>query len=107
MLRAPGDAVKIRLRLSDRHARLQQTDDPEVVAAAIVLLFSIKDERRPHLAAVVGVVEVRGHHAHHSEGFAVQRDRLANDIWVAAEMLLPETVLEYYDLVAAGFTFFW
>src|SRR5258705_1157527 len=70
-LRPFSNRMQLGLRLTNRGPRLQQTYDSKVVALSIVLLFSIEDERCPHHARVVGIVEVWRHHANNCEGFAV------------------------------------
>ena len=47
-----------------------------------------------------------GHHAHDCADDAVDRDRFVEDVWVAAEASLPETVRDDRDLVLAGLILF-
>ncbi len=98
-----GNRLKERLCLHHRDTRLQQAYDSQIVIATFLLFISIEDQRRPHLAAIVGIVEVCGHDPNDSELLSVEVDRFTHNSRIAAEVLLPETILEHYDLLMSRF----
>ena len=63
--RRPGreQRIELRLRARQRRARRETSDQIQKMAAAILPVGRIDDERQPHLDVVVGDVEVRRHHA--------------------------------------------
>src|SRR5207249_1947838 len=101
LLRPLGNGAHAGLGLSESDARLQQAYDSQIVAAPILLLLLVKDERRPHLTGVVGIVELCRHDPNHSELLSVQVDGLAHNAWITTEVLLPKTVFEHNYLLAS------
>jgi hypothetical protein len=42
------------------------------------------------------------HHADDATGFGIEQHCLAEDVWIGAELRLPERVADYGDVVVAG-----
>ena len=94
----PGDQGELRARLLGRDVGSQAPHDIENAPHAGPIVRN-EGERHPELSARLGQFEgadgeaVR-HHADDREGFLVQRDRLANDPWIASVSPLPEPVAQ-------------
>src|SRR5262245_24043366 len=65
-----------------------------------------ENERRPHLAALIWIMEIRLRHADHRETFSVKRQCLAHDPRVPGEPLEPESVTEHDNPFPARFALF-
>src|SRR5262245_48732047 len=75
------------------------------MAEALLFHLLVESQRRPHLAAVEGEVEIRRHYANDRERFRVERQRPAHDVRVGAESALPQTVFEHDHLIASRLIF--
>src|SRR5215510_1258083 len=67
----------------------------------------VEPQRRPHLAAIDGEIEIRRHHSDDGIRFRVERQRPAHDFRIRAESALPQTVLEHDHLIAPRLVFAW
>ena len=70
-----------------------------MIAACQLFLWS-ENERRPHLAGVVRIIEVGRHDANDRKLFLVETDRFADNARITAKVLLPETMFEHHHLLA-------
>ena len=101
LLQAPGDPVELGGDLPGARARAE-TDDHADEARRLAFVpprILVGCERDRELDVAHGEGELRAHHAHHGEGFAVQGDRTPDQGRVAAESPLPEPVRQHHDLL--------
>src|SRR5215475_11737536 len=66
-------------------------------------IAALQAKRGPDFVSGVGKAELRGHHADHFEGLAIEARGAADHVGAAAEFALPERLAEDYDLVRAAF----
>ena len=101
-------AIEIGVRLLHGHARLQARHRKQVFVIAIVRIVIArrrKRDRHPKLC-LVWPVERRPHHAHHAKRLIVEHQRLANDVGIRAEALLPRPIRQHGFIAGAGLVFF-
>ena len=92
------DPIEVLLRLRDRHTVAQPGHGADVVRAALVVGVGLLRERERHpQLGVVRKVESRGHHAGDFIALAFQRDRAADDTWIAAVDATPHAVADEHD----------
>ena len=101
---ARSDRFQFRARLFDRNAFLHLADAiEEEIAARIILLIHL--ERHPDVANLRETPAL-GHHADDRHLLAVDRNRLADDGAIAAEMILPDVVADQRDRRGVELVFF-
>src|SRR5689334_16256938 len=101
-----GDDVGVSLCLGQANAGFQSTDRAQKVRLALLHPRSrVEVERHPKLRRLWQAQALR-HHADDLICFAVERDRLVDDLRIAREMFLPESVTEDSDLIVAGLFIF-
>src|SRR6266403_5636401 len=77
-----------------------------MIAACQLFLWG-ENERRPHHAGVVWIIEVSRHDANDRKLFLVETDRFADNARITAKVLLPETMLEHHHLLAPRLAVLW
>src|SRR5436305_819566 len=101
-----GDHAHVGARLLDGHARLEPPDGLQPESAARLLELWPGGERHPHVCLFLREGEARGHDADDCAVYAVEADRLPDDVRVTAEAPLPQAVADDGDEVAARLLFF-
>ncbi len=103
LLEPPADAVELGRHLLAARARAGARDHADEVGGLAVVAprVLVRGERDRKVDVADGEQELRGHHADHGEGLAVQRERAADHLGVAAEAALPESVRQHHDLLVA------
>ena len=101
-----GDRIHLRLRLFDRDAVLQPTDDVPVAAGPDPRLVFLHGLRGVDVAIARSIflevrLEIIRHHARDEERTVIERDRLADDARIAVEVRSPEVFGEHDDAVVA------
>ena len=92
-----------------RHARPQSRKGKQVFVIAIVGVVITgwrQRDRRPELS-LIGPVERRPHHADYAIRLVVQHQRLAYDVGIGPEVLLPCAIRQHHLIRGAGLVFFW
>jgi len=103
IVRQPGrDRREFRLCLRQRDAVGQPSEDLEVPGVAFLLRQARHLHERYPQVRVDREFEAFGHHADHGRWHVVHFDRAADDGWVAAIAVLPDTVAEDHHCGGAG-----
>ena len=109
---AAGHLVHLRLRPSDRDARLESGDHLEIVASrgriAHVLIRG-HDVRNPDVGAVKSADRIREFGRHDSEDLVstlatfdiIEQYRAADDLRIPAEAASPQSIAQHHDAVAS------
>ncbi len=99
-----GNRVHLGLRLRDRLAGRQPSDDPVHPVRAREQRPGVERERRPqlHLAIARGELEPVRHHADHFERLTIELQRLARHVRAAAEPALPGAVADDREPLVPG-----
>jgi hypothetical protein len=111
------DRIELSSALGDRHARFQPADGGEVEVALSLSLLVGDCQRHPHIVLqrelktgnqvrATGKLKSFRHYADDLRVLTGERKRLAEHIWVAAEMSLPESVADDRDRRAIRHVFF-
>src|SRR5436853_7157618 len=102
-----GEGIDVRLRLFARDAGFHSRNQAEVMRASAIVaeVVSGKGYRLPELRLGVGELKTCGHHADDGVALAIEHDAAPDDLVIAGELALPETVAEYRDLIVTGLIF--
>src|SRR5215468_2774621 len=112
------DRFDFRVRLHSCGSRRQTPDNPEapVVTRFHLIIGECKwlpDFRAPAKLAAAAEIkqlkrEIEGcrHHAYDGEIFAIEKQLLPDDLWIAVETTLPQSCTDDHHLVTAERAFF-
>ena len=102
------DGLQLRLRLSQRLARMQPGDQTEVSRPGPDLFgfqnANLKDAREPNLGRrkLQWKLKIGGKDADHGDAFSVNVQASTENSFVAAKMAMPKTIADHRDVWSCG-----
>src|SRR5262249_46796027 len=72
------------------------------VIPKLELIVRVKADRYPELYFGRRKPEIGRHYTHHLQCLIIDRDRTANDFWIAREFVPPQRIAEDDEVVASG-----